>query len=366
MRCRNSTIFIFVAAFVVFSGLSYAAIQYEVIDLGRPSGSYCSRAMAINNQNQIIGDAMDYINVLAVSFCEAGSPLILSDEYSQAFALNDNGVIAGHIDHYAAVLDAGGQGQHSIIGPEHSHLFAVNNSSQAVGHIAGQATLFNLQDPAGFLPLGYISSFKYTCAISINHTGMIVGYSTNSDEFYYPGIDSCPVLFDPSGNGYNTHLGSASTKGAALDINNAGIIAGEVRLPGQLDVYHAAVYDASNPESLLDLGCIVNGIQYDVSIANAINARGQIVGDADGPAGWIAVLFDPSGQGNNMNLNTLIDPGSGWRLHRAWDINDYGWIVGEGDINGASHAFLLTPVPEPGGLMLMLLGIGVVSRSKRS
>jgi probable HAF family extracellular repeat protein len=59
------------------------------------------------------------------------------------------------------------------------------------------------------------------------------------------------------------------------------------------------------------------------------------------------------------DLNTLIDPSSGWRLMDAQDINDAGQIVGYG-INGneQGHAFLLTPVPEPS--TITLLGISIV------
>ena len=34
-------------------------------------------------------------------------------------------------------------------------------------------------------------------------------------------------------------------------------------------------------------------------------------------------------------------------LYAAMDINDAGQIVGSGYYGGVSHAFLLTPVPEP-------------------
>jgi probable HAF family extracellular repeat protein len=45
------------------------------------------------------------------------------------------------------------------------------------------------------------------------------------------------------------------------------------------------------------------------------------------------------------DLNHLIDPSMGWQLMDAFDINDAGQIVGAGQINGETHAFLLTPNP---------------------
>lgn len=47
-----------------------------------------------------------------------------------------------------------------------------------------------------------------------------------------------------------------------------------------------------------------------------------------------------------LDLNSLIPAVSGWELQFAGSINDAGQIVGQGRINGQSHAFLLTPVTD--------------------
>jgi len=49
-----------------------------------------------------------------------------------------------------------------------------------------------------------------------------------------------------------------------------------------------------------------------------------------------------------IDLNTLIDPLSGWELLDGSDINDAGQITGQGLINDEYHAYLLTPVPVLG------------------
>ena len=59
-----------------------------------------------------------------------------------------------------------------------------------------------------------------------------------------------------------------------------------------------------------------------------------------------------------QNLNELIDPQSGWTLIEATAINDSGLIVGYGTAATGTHAFLLTPIPEPS--TLVLLGIGAI------
>jgi len=83
-----------------------------------------------------------------------------------------------------------------------------------------------------------------------------------------------------------------------------------------------------------------------MSIATSINDVGQIVGRAtDNEGNGRATLFDNTGAGNNIDLNTIIDPNSGWSLEKANDINNNGWIVGNGiNPQGENHAFLLVPI----------------------
>ena len=90
---------------------------------------------------------------------------------------------------------------------------------------------------------------------------------------------------------------------------------------------------------VIDLGTLGS------SSASSINDVGQTVGNIYGPVGLRATLFDSSGASNNIDLNNLIDPNSGWILEFANDINNNGWIVG-GGINpeGKNHAFLLVPI----------------------
>jgi hypothetical protein len=60
-----------------------------------------------------------------------------------------------------------------------------------------------------------------------------------------------------------------------------------------------------------------------------------------------------------IDLNSLLDSGSGWVLTSANGINDSGQITGTGIFQGQTHAYLLTPtVPEPSSFLLA--GSGVV------
>ncbi len=98
--------------------------------------------------------------------------------------------------------------------------------------------------------------------------------------------------------------------------------------------------------------------------AYAINSIGVTVGRA--------VAYDSSGlptgeyhavawmsNGTARDLNSLIDPSSGWVLNWALAISDTNWISGIGTYPSpdgrVNRAFLLQlPIPEPGSLSLLV------------
>jgi hypothetical protein len=63
-----------------------------------------------------------------------------------------------------------------------------------------------------------------------------------------------------------------------------------------------------------------------------------------GWSGYAAFVW--SREKGMQDLNTLIPSNSGWTLTMATAINVRGQITGEGDINGQQHGFLLTPVAQ--------------------
>jgi probable HAF family extracellular repeat protein len=93
------------------------------------------------------------------------------------------------------------------------------------------------------------------------------------------------------------------------------------------------------------------------SHAVGLNASGQIVGYSDtSGAGFDAFMYDSTH--GMVDLNSLIDPSSGWSLYAASGINDLGQITGSGVIGQQVRAFVLTPigVPEPTTLVLLVIG----------
>src|SRR5205807_1974219 len=79
--------------------------------------------------------------------------------------------------------------------------------------------------------------------------------------------------------------------------------------------------------------------------AHAINGSGQIVGWGD-----LTGFFWNNGV--MQDIDTLIPANSGWDMLFASGINDNGWIVGSGEVNYVTHAYLLTPPPAISSLTL--------------
>ncbi len=108
-----------------------------------------------------------------------------------------------------------------------------------------------------------------------------------------------------------------------------------------------------------DLGLLPGGVG---SRAHAINEGGLIVGETIYWGGLTTPCLWRSGQ--VVALESLIDPRAGWRLLAASDVNDRGQIVGTGVYEGFVRPYLMTPVPEPSGLIGLAVLIAVARRRR--
>ena len=145
------------------------------------------------------------------------------------------------------------------------------------------------------------------------------------------------------------------TQSEATDINNGGQVVGYAETTNDRAV-HAFLHSGT---TMIDLGALSGGD----SQAQSINDVGQIVGTASVTGDvWHAFLYSGS---TMTDLNTLINS-PGWTLQQASGINDAGQIVGSGTIGGHTHAFLLTPTPEPSSMVLLIVaGISLLGYARR-
>jgi probable HAF family extracellular repeat protein len=183
---------------------------------------------------------------------------------------------------------------------------------------------------------------------AINASGQVSGSSlTNSDAAYHAFLWK-PTT--PNGTSGAMHdLGTlGGTESFGGTINTSGQVAG-FSYPTGNAAYHAYLWTPTTLNgtsgAMQDLATLggLNSYSYNLS------AGGQVIGASE-----VHVTSDHTHaflytSGNGMvDLNTLIDPLSGWELSDAADINSAGQITGQGVINHEYHAYLLTPILVPG------------------
>lgn len=252
------------------------------------SGSADDQAFALHADGWAVGVSKVNFGVRPVSF-EGGSAIDLAPLASmgEARAVNASGAIAGW------VIDAAGL--------------------QAVVWSGGS----RLAAPSP-------TAFAY----AINDDGRIAGSRMDGSRLtpftWLPGEAAVTPL---------QTLGGPTTE--ALGINNHGDVVGDSMRSGHFD--ELAVWWPSSGD-LVELGTFGGA----TSSARDINNHRQIVGYALNAAGQARAFLSDAG-GPLVDLNTRLEPGSGWVLLSANAINDAGQIAGEGLLNGQRRAFLLTP-----------------------
>ncbi len=336
VRLRAKSAFQLFILFAIFAVCNFVqAVQYEIVDLGSLTAAGTSYAYSINNSGVIVGRAETLSGeVVACIFDSTGSGsntnlgALTGYSDSYAYSINNVGEIVGWSQNSTSEMSActftGGSAV--ALAGENSMAIAVNNAGTTVGRYNNNAYNFTT---------GTSLSGADGYAIGINNAGTIAGTEADTGGTYNARI------FDSGGN-----ITLSDLESYAYSINNAGQIVGS-----EDDI--ACIFDATGNGANTTLGTL--GGTYSLAIAN--NTLGQIVGYAQSDTdNVLACLFDSTGSGNNINLNDLIDASLGWNLKYAYDINDDGWIIGTGIKNGVESAYLLKVIPEPATIAILSIG----------
>lgn len=316
-------------------------IRYMVTDISGKETDIISRAFGINNRGQIgvdgrVSGKSGLFIYTEGKFDQVGPE---TNDITSGYAINDLGQVVGRsfrngtfggypfIDRGDELIDFN-DGDQSRQGA----LLSINNLGDAVGVI-------DIGDHAeGFTyvgkQIGLIGTFESsgTSLIAINDLGHMAG------NLNVPDWSSREAFIYADGK--MKRLGTLGGEYSyAVAMNNRDQVAGMSLLKDD-NLAHVFLYSdgvmkdiGSNPDSYLSVsdlnihGQIVGFVAYSIKDPNHLT--------------YHAYLFSEK---ENADLNTLIDPTSGWELHQAYGNNDWGQIIGTGLFKGKSKVFLLTPL----------------------
>ena len=251
--------------------------------------------------------------------CDVVTTTSLDGENGDLVTLGDLGTLMGRTSSVAFNLDDSGQ----IVGRSETDITDV----RAVLWSTNQ----NLRSGAVSLPPLPTGNFSIATAVNSNF-GAIgeSGFEQGSRAVLWR-LNESPIV------PYELSILPGGSFGAAYDINNLGLIVGEVDNPAGTS--QAALWRITEgSDELILLLSLIDGFY---AVANAINNTGQIVGEAVDDAGltqavlWVITDTQVS---QPLELIPLEDSPAGQRS-AALAINDFGQIVGEFiDSKGLSHA----------------------------
>jgi probable HAF family extracellular repeat protein len=311
-----------------------ASPSYSVNDLGT-LGSSSAIGFKINNSGTAVGWA-ETVDGYSQAFQSVnGGPLqplaSISASDSYASGINSAGVIAGtaYVNGQPhGVIWSGAIGNAPGTSDLGAGIFVTGINDPGIV-IGGNGHAFILTNGV-YSDLGVLLGGDWSSASGINQSGTVVGDSSVSSGNFRGFVwnpQSGMVELGTLG-GLNSH---------ATAINNSGEVVGHASLPSGYEHAFSAV-----GAIMTDLGTL-GGSSY----AYGINDSGTIVGyswpaSSDNPHAFVYL------NGIMIDLNSLVPSGAGWQLVEAYGINNAGQIVGEGLLNGQSHAFRLDPAFVPG------------------
>lgn len=357
------------SATLLFSGTASAAPQYKLTELlplqtAEADGS-ASNAYGINDHGVAVGWSDIYwrsppASVYWVNGVASRLPGRIG--YDSAHGINNHGHIIGTEWDDKAILWKNGI-FHELTVPFPTYWTEANGINDN-GIIVGAAANADYKragywENESYQQLSQLYSFE-SSAKAVNEAGKIVGYSNTSSAL---NASSVATVWE-NGNVIALDGFSANAHSQANAVNDLGHVVGfSTDASGNR---LAAFWDDSGVTSL---GALAG---FSQSEALGINDAGFIVGlsthiDEFGRQSRAATLW---ADGQIYNLQDLIENlGADWVVFSVNGINAKGQIVGTAYIDDGfyplNRGYVLTPVPEPSHLALLLAGIGLLCMSKR-
>ena len=332
-----------------------ASPSYSVNDLGT-LGSSTAIGFKINDSGTVIGWA-ETVDGYSQAFQSAPGGTLqtlaaLSASDSYAMGINNAGVIAGTAYVNGQPHGVTWNGLTTTDLGAGVFVTGINDPGAVIGGNGHAFILIN----GVYRDLGVLPDGGWSSASGINQSGTVVGDSSLASG-NFRGF----VWNQQSGMVELGTLGGLDSH--ATGINQSGEVIGHASLASGYEHAFSAVGAV-----MTDLGTL-GGSSY----AYGINDSGTIVGyswpaNSDNSHAFVYL------NGMMIDLNSLISSGAGWELLEAYGINNTGQIVGEGLLNGQSHAFRLDPalvpiirttfsitsIPEPGTMLPALFALVLI------
>ncbi|HRI44876.1 MAG TPA: DUF3466 family protein [Fimbriimonadaceae bacterium] len=375
-RLGRTAAFAFAAACATIANASYQT--YQIIDLGTLSGGTYCKAYGVNNLGNVVGIADNsagrargfywsngvFQTIAPDASGDVGAGQMALD--SRALALNDSNQVVGYRDHWYASAGYNvdrafrwtvGGTIHNIANFANAYPFesvatGINNLGTVVGYANGQGgwpngsqipQAFRWTQAGGTQYMGSLtgSSSSQCYGQDINSQANICGYGQNAQNNYRSFRSNGANLIDMGGFP-NPLIFEPPLESFGQAINDNNTVAGYYKLSSSR--FNAFVKTANGAYE--DLGLLPgSNVLDDSAQAYGINGTGEVVGSCEvGNANHRAFIYESVGGNWQMSdLNSRIPAGSGWVLEHAMDISNTGYIVGYGKKNGQVRAFLLKP-----------------------
>ncbi len=314
-----------------------------ITDLGNLGAPYV-RPMALNSPNarsaapQIVGFARNAGDGTQAFIWNDGAMQALNPggDWAAAYAINNTGTVTGHRgdDDTGTVTAFLGQPGATLdlptLGGNTSVAYGINSAGDAVGASAAvDGNLHACRWGAAATDLGTLGG-DASIANAINDSGAVVGTAQDGSGRWQA------FLWTAARRGMIDIDDQDSDGSVAQSINSAGVVVG----------YRHTDSDETQPFVWTQTGGVTDlpGLGGKRAVANGINDAGTIVGWAETSQGERhAVLWKDGGL---LDLNHLVLPGDNWLLSGAAAINNDGHVIGHGEHQGQSAAFLLQSLQD--------------------
>lgn len=324
--------------------------RFRLTDLSaQPGEIQAIIAYAVNDLGHVVGAGVNS-NGLARPFVYRDG--IVSDPstatgWGEAVAINNAGQILTHefVDSELHSFLINGDTV-TDLSAQAGHWITVSSVNKA-GVVVGVTTPDGINGEQGshysafswsngvFTTLGTPADALTSVALDINKRGTISGLITVPS--YYLGLDSFRAALFLDGQGTSLGLPRGAVGNVARAINDLGDVAGDAYYTPDGDGQARAFLSARG--KLRVIGILRGDL---ISNATGINNSRQVVGISQDLVNEPrAFLYS---EGELYDLNDLVRLRKGWHFRTANAINNRGQIVGEALVEGASRPFLLTPI----------------------